>query len=174
MVLIVSTAVLLANYNFQTAADPHNAKRGFFFAHIGWLFIKKHKNVYEAGKKLDFSDLANDPVVRFQKRFDPWFAQFVCFVAPGLLCMLWGDSFWHGYWVAGALRCVFVWHNTWLVPQLIYGGTDLTTLRATPRRTPSWPFWRWERVGTIGTTSTPSTTPPRSGALARSLIPQSC
>ncbi len=29
--------------------------------------------------------------------------------------MLWGDNFWNGYWVAGAMRCVFVWHNTWLV-----------------------------------------------------------
>lgn len=99
----------------QTDADPHNAKRGFFFAHISWLFLKKHRSVSEAGSKLDFSDLSNDSVVMFQKRFDPWFAQFVCFVAPAVLCMYWGDNFWHGYWVAGAVRCVFVWHNTWLV-----------------------------------------------------------
>lgn len=100
---------------FQTDADPHNATRGFFFAHMGWLFVKKHKDVIEAGKKLNFDDLAEDSVVMFQKKFDPWFALFMCFVFPGLVCTLWGDNFWNGYWVAGALRYIFVLHVTWLV-----------------------------------------------------------
>jgi stearoyl-CoA desaturase (delta-9 desaturase) len=104
-----------AHEQFQTDADPHNAKRGFFFAHIGWLYVKKHPSILEAGKKLNFEDLAADPVVMFQKRLDPWFNLFMCFVFPGLVCTLWGDSFWHGYWVAGAFRCVCVWHTTWLV-----------------------------------------------------------
>ena len=26
----------------ETDADPHNATRGFFFAHMGWLIVKKH------------------------------------------------------------------------------------------------------------------------------------
>lgn len=26
-------------------ADPHNATRGFFFAHMGWLYVKKHPEV---------------------------------------------------------------------------------------------------------------------------------
>lgn len=26
----------------DTDADPHNASRGFFFSHIGWLMSKKH------------------------------------------------------------------------------------------------------------------------------------
>lgn len=99
----------------ETDADPHNAKRGFFFSHMGWLFVKKHKDVIEAGKKLNFDDLYSDPVVMFQKHLDPWFALFMCFVFPGLVCMLWGDDFWNGYWVAGALRYVFVLHCTWLV-----------------------------------------------------------
>jgi hypothetical protein len=77
--------------------------------------VKKHPSILEAGKKLNFEDLAADPVVMFQKRLDPWFNLFMCFVFPGLVCTLWGDSFWHGYWVAGAFRCVCVWHTTWLV-----------------------------------------------------------
>jgi stearoyl-CoA desaturase (Delta-9 desaturase) len=99
----------------ETDADPHNAQRGFFFAHMGWLFIKKHPAVIEAGKKLNFDDLASDPVVVFQKVLDPWFALFMCFVFPGLVCMLWGDNFWNGYWVAGALRYIWVLHCTWMV-----------------------------------------------------------
>lgn len=27
--------------------DPHNIKRGFFFAHMGWLMVKKHPKVIE-------------------------------------------------------------------------------------------------------------------------------
>lgn len=99
----------------ETDADPHNATRGFFFAHMGWLLVKKHPDVVAAGKQLDFSDLEADPVVMFQKKLDPWFALFMCFVFPGLVCTLWGDSFWHGYWVAGALRYCWVLHCTWLV-----------------------------------------------------------
>ena len=26
----------------ETDSDPHNAKRGFFFAHVGWLFLTPH------------------------------------------------------------------------------------------------------------------------------------
>ena len=82
---------------------------------MGWLFLKKHKDIVEAGKKLNFDDLANDSTVVFQKNLDPWFALFMCFVFPALVCTLWGDNFWNGYWVAGALRYIIVLHFTWLV-----------------------------------------------------------
>ncbi|KFM61122.1 Acyl-CoA desaturase 1, partial [Stegodyphus mimosarum] len=29
----------------ETDADPHNIKRGFFFAHMGWLMCRKHPAV---------------------------------------------------------------------------------------------------------------------------------
>ncbi|CAG2114252.1 unnamed protein product [Medioppia subpectinata] len=29
----------------ETDADPHNANRGFFYAHMGWLFVEKHPEV---------------------------------------------------------------------------------------------------------------------------------
>lgn len=25
----------------ETSADPHDASRGFFFAHLGWMLLKK-------------------------------------------------------------------------------------------------------------------------------------
>lgn len=114
----------------ETNADPHNATRGFFFAHMGWLFVKKHPDVIEAGKQLDFDDLAADSTVVFQKRFDPWFALFMCFVFPSLVCTLWGDNFWYGYWTAGALRYVFVLHMTWCVNSAahLYGDHPYDTV----------------------------------------------
>lgn len=53
----------------DTDADPHNARRGFFFSHMGWLMMKKHPEVFKKGKGIDMSDIERDPVVMFQKRF---------------------------------------------------------------------------------------------------------
>ena len=52
----------------ETDADPHNATRGFFFAHMGWLYVKKHGDVVKAGRELNFDDLKADPVVMLQKK----------------------------------------------------------------------------------------------------------
>jgi stearoyl-CoA desaturase (delta-9 desaturase) len=52
----------------ETEADPHNATRGFFFAHVGWLLVRKHPAVLEKGAQLDVSDLMADPVVRIQRK----------------------------------------------------------------------------------------------------------
>lgn len=52
----------------ETDADPHNAKRGFFFAHVGWLMMKRHPEVIRKGKTVDISDLFEDPIVAFHER----------------------------------------------------------------------------------------------------------
>jgi len=100
----------------ETDADPHNATRGFFFAHMGWLFVKKHPDVVKVGRELDFTDLLEDSLVMFQKKCDPWFALYMCFVFPAQIAShFWGEEFWNGFFVAGALRYVVVLHFTWLV-----------------------------------------------------------
>lgn len=52
----------------DTNADPHNASRGFFFSHMGWLMCKKHPDVIKYGKRVDMTDLTSDPVLQFQKK----------------------------------------------------------------------------------------------------------
>jgi len=100
----------------ETDADPHNAQRGFFYAHVGWLLVKKHPDVVVEGKKLDFGDLGRDGFVMFQKKLDPWFTMFMCFLFPGFVAHFgWGEDFWSAVLVAGALRYIFVLHSTWLV-----------------------------------------------------------
>jgi len=100
----------------ETDADPHNATRGFFFAHIGWLLVKKHPDVVKAGRELDFSDLMEDPLVVFQKKLDPWFTLYMAFVFPAqIAAYFWGEEFWNAFFVAGGLRYTFTLHATWLV-----------------------------------------------------------
>lgn len=100
----------------ETDADPHNATRGFFFAHMGWLFVKKHPDVVKVGRDLDFTDLLEDPFVMFQKKLDPWFTLYMCFVFPAQVASyFWGEQFWTAFFVCGGLRYVAVLHFTWLV-----------------------------------------------------------
>ena len=62
------------HFHSETCADPHDAIRGFWFAHIGWLYLKKDPRVAEAGKQVKMDDLREDVFVMFQKRWDPWYA----------------------------------------------------------------------------------------------------
>jgi hypothetical protein len=52
----------------ETNADPHDARRGFMFSHIGWLVLTPHPEVEEKRKVVDMSDLEADPIVMWQKR----------------------------------------------------------------------------------------------------------
>lgn len=54
----------------DTEADPHNANRGLFFSHIGWLMLKKNAEVVKRGKQMDMSDIENDPLLRFHEKWD--------------------------------------------------------------------------------------------------------
>ncbi|CAL8256095.1 unnamed protein product [Lota lota] len=100
----------------ETDADPHNAVRGFFFSHIGWLLVRKHPDVLEKGRKLELSDLRADPVVMFQRRHYKLAVLLLCFLMPMLVpWYLWGESLTVGYFVPGLMRYALVLNATWLV-----------------------------------------------------------
>ncbi|CAM4545076.1 stearoyl-CoA desaturase 5 [Lepidochelys kempii] len=100
----------------ETDADPHNACRGFFFSHIGWLFVRKHRDVIEKGRKLDFTDLLDDPVVRFQRKYYKSSVVLMCFVIPTLVpWYIWEESLWNSYFLASILRYTVSLNVTWLV-----------------------------------------------------------
>lgn len=109
----------------ETAADPHDATRGFFFAHMGWLLVKKDPKVIEAGKKVDVKDLKADWVVMLQERLNPFCQLFFCFFVPAALCRFgWGESWGLAVLVPGVLRYVVVLHFTWCVNSVahMWGG----------------------------------------------------
>ncbi len=100
----------------ETDADPHNAKRGFFFAHIGWLLLKKHPQVLIKGRQIDMSDLRADPVVMFQARHYLKLCAFFTLVFPVFVpWYFWGEDFWVSFFLLFAFRYVTSLHSTWLV-----------------------------------------------------------
>ena len=55
----------------DTDADPYNVRRGFWWAQIVWVMYEKHPKYVEKCREIDFSDITNDPVVKFQLKYYP-------------------------------------------------------------------------------------------------------
>ncbi|CAG0922657.1 unnamed protein product, partial [Notodromas monacha] len=100
----------------ETDADPHNSNRGFFFAHIGWLLCKKHPEVKSRGKNVDLSDLLEDPVVYYQKKFYPLLIVVICFGMPVLVpWYFWNENVIFSFFICVCLRYCVTLNLTWLV-----------------------------------------------------------
>ncbi|KAL7300762.1 acyl-CoA Delta(11) desaturase-like [Trichogramma pretiosum] len=99
----------------DTDADPHNAKRGFFFSHMGWLLLRKHPDVISKGASVDMSDLDSDPVVVWQRRLYIILMPLFCFVIPAWIpCYFWNENPMNS-WYATIFRYTLSLNITWLV-----------------------------------------------------------
>ncbi|CAG0883720.1 unnamed protein product [Cyprideis torosa] len=100
----------------ETDADPHNAKRGFFFSHIGWLLVKKHPDVKEKGKTIDMSDLMEDPIIYYQRKYYVPIVLTVSLILPSYLPVwVWNENPWYAFVVCSLGRYCFSLNCTWLV-----------------------------------------------------------
>ncbi|KAJ4439346.1 hypothetical protein ANN_07468, partial [Periplaneta americana] len=108
----------------DTDADPHNAKRGFFFSHVGWIMVRKHPEVKAKMKTLDLSDIENDPIIKFHKKY--YLALYVAINAffVAIPCLLWNEAFWASFWGVYMFRTVLVYNCTWSVNSFahLYGN----------------------------------------------------
>ncbi|XP_034934930.1 acyl-CoA Delta(11) desaturase-like [Chelonus insularis] len=99
----------------DTDADPHNAKRGFFFSHIGWLLVRKHPDVIKKGKTVDMSDLEQDFVVVWQRRLYLILMPIFCFLIPTWIPIyFWNEKPLYA-WYATVFRYTLSLNITWLV-----------------------------------------------------------
>ena len=123
----------------ETTADPHDATRGLFFSHIGWLLVRKHPQVIEAGRAIDMSDVLSDPVVQFENRFYTPMVLLWCFVIPAVVpWWCWGERLCTAFLIAGALRLVLLLHVTWCVNSFAhaYGTRPYSRNRRGPAENP--------------------------------------
>lgn len=107
-----------------TDNDPFNHKRGFLYSHfLSHLSTSSH-NYEELVKEIDMSDIENDGIVMFQKRFYwvmmPILALLMPINAP---VEYWGETIFNSVCVLGLLRYIVVLHAAWLVNSslLIWG-----------------------------------------------------
>ena len=99
----------------DTDLDPYNAHRGFFYSHVGWMMIKPRRKPGVA----DVSDLAKNPVIRWQHKHYILLIFLVGFIIPTVIpWLLWGDAQ-GGYIYAGVLRLCFV-HHVRVSPSILF------------------------------------------------------
>jgi len=100
----------------DTDADPHNINRGFFFAHMGWLLVKKHPLVKEKGATLDMSDLTSEPMLQFQRKYYLPLVAIFCFLLPTAIPVFcWRESVWVAFCTSALFRYCLNLHATWFI-----------------------------------------------------------
>lgn len=104
----------------ETAADPHDASRGIFFSHMGWLLIRKSPAVLIAGNKFNPMNVLCDPVVAFQLVYHRSLVITFFFLSVMAPCLLWGERVLDAIAVAGVLRWILLLHATWSVNSLAH------------------------------------------------------
>lgn len=105
----------------DTNGDPKNAKRGFFFAHIGWWMLKKHPDVFRMGKKLNHKDLDDEPLITWQKKlYVPLFI-LISIVMPTLVpYYVWNEDLIISFFMSAVLRTVVVVHHLFTVNSIAH------------------------------------------------------
>mmetsp|Transcript_63448 Transcript_63448/g.100929 ORF Transcript_63448/g.100929 Transcript_63448/m.100929 type:complete len:313 (+) Transcript_63448:1852-2790(+) len=99
----------------DTRKDPHNATRGFWYSHMGWLLLPRDPQCVEALKEVADHDLLQDPVIQFQLKYYPILVLVLRVMIPTYIGYLITSSVYTGFCV---LCCGF-WtqslHHTFLV-----------------------------------------------------------
>ena len=113
--------------------DPYNIRRGFWWAHMGWVFYKDRQPGVLRGVK----DLAADPLLRWQDRHYVALAIVFAGLLPLLLGFLWGDPL-GALLVAGFLRLVLQWHATGAVNSFAHKIGSQPYWRANSARDSFW------------------------------------
>ncbi|XP_056640409.1 stearoyl-CoA desaturase 5-like [Diorhabda sublineata] len=100
----------------ETNADPHNANRGLFFSHVGWLMMRKHPEVIRKGRKLDLTDLTDDPLIAFHIKHWTLIKLFFCFILPSSIPpLVWKESWFYSIAAICFVRYILSLNFTWSV-----------------------------------------------------------
>lgn len=109
--------------------DPYSITKGFFHAHMAWIFYADPEDRSYDNVK----DLQKDPLVAFQHKYFLLIAIFSAFILPALVGMLWGRPLAAFLW-AGLLRVVYVHHGTFLINSLAHtSGTRPYSIKNSAR-----------------------------------------
>lgn len=97
--------------------DPYSIKRGFFWAHMGWILVDLKSDPLTSVK-----DLQQDKLVMWQHRYVELIGTLVGLVLPPVIGFLWGGPIeaLGCFILAGVTRIVFVHHCTFFINSLCH------------------------------------------------------
>lgn len=91
-----------------TDADEASMSRGFVFAHIGWVVLRRHPECEKQRNRIDFEYLWSDPIMKFQYQYYEVLVIIFCIVLPTLLpYYLWNESLVNSYHLCVIVRYVY-------------------------------------------------------------------
>jgi len=93
----------------DTENDPYNIKKGFFWAHMGWLLAGKYQFHYT-----NVDDLVRSPLIMHQaKYYVPW-AVMAGVITPVLIGSFFGHAL-SAFIISVCFRVTLVYHSTWCI-----------------------------------------------------------
>lgn len=98
----------------DTDDDPYSINKGFWYAHLGWMFHKDPPDY-----KINAPDLEKDPVLRFQHKHYIWLAIAIGFLLPFFIGAAFGYPL-TGLFMVGALRIGLTQQSTFFVNSLCH------------------------------------------------------
>lgn len=96
--------------------DPYSIRRGFWWAHIVWIFYKEERGDEALAM---VPDLQANPIVMWQHRWQKWILFAAGFGIPTAIGAMFGDPIAGLLW-GGFLRIVIVHHTTFFVNSLAH------------------------------------------------------
>ena len=96
--------------------DPYSIKRGFWFAHLGWMIREYPSGIPDFA---NIPDLRRDPMLQFQHRFYVPLTLITNFGFPLAAGWAVGDV-WGTFLLAGVLRLVWAHHVTFFINSLAH------------------------------------------------------
>ena len=98
----------------DTDLDPYSIKKGFFYAHMGWLIFWQHETDYDYVK-----DLVEDALIMHQHRYYLFWAIVAGIVMPLLLGALTGHLL-AAFVLSVCLRLTVVYHLTFFINSICH------------------------------------------------------
>ncbi|PAW63901.1 MAG: acyl-CoA desaturase [Verrucomicrobiia bacterium Tous-C2TDCM] len=97
--------------------DPYSISKGFFWAHMGWIFFKLYPRPLA-----NVGDLKKDPLVMWQHRHHRALGFAVGMILPAVIGFLYGgwESALGAFLIAGVARLVCVQHCTFFINSLCH------------------------------------------------------
>jgi sn-2 palmitoyl-lipid 9-desaturase len=88
--------------------DPHSARRGFWWSHMGWILAPQAETFNAQYYRQSAPDLARQPFYR-------WLDCYFLLLQVPLAALLYGLGGWSFVIYGIFVRSVLLWHTTWLV-----------------------------------------------------------